>query len=313
MHGRVKVKTSEQIQRENKEKEKKRINAFCELSDKFMHFNKNKIYNEEGLKIAKQTIEMNTEFYTVWNYRRRALESFSETKTEEEMIEHYKQEMELTTGAVQLNAKSYWIWQHRKWAGLKLGPDRWDWAKELGLCTRFLKLDSRNFHCWSYRRFVDKLGGISVKQEFDYTTKLIEDNFSNYSAWHQRSLLFPILHPPGHDDSKKALINELDWIWRAMYTLPDDQSAWIYHRWLIGQVKQQDNPAFKDEILRAELTRAEELLQEEANSKWPMLATVILMREIDSCGYQQQIKENCSTLAQVDSDHVEYYRELIAK
>lgn len=32
---------------------------------------------------------------------------------------------------------------------------------------------------------------------------------------------------------KELLVEELELVWRAMYTLPEDQSPWIYHRWLI--------------------------------------------------------------------------------
>ena len=32
-----------------------------------------------------------------------------------------------------------------------------------------------------------------TKQEFDYTTKMISSNLSNFSAWHNRSKLIPKL------------------------------------------------------------------------------------------------------------------------
>lgn len=32
---------------------------------------------------------------------------------------------------------------------------------------------------------------------------------------------------------KGLLEEELELVWKAMYTLPEDQSPWIYHRWLI--------------------------------------------------------------------------------
>lgn len=67
-----------------------------------------------------------------------------------------------------------------------------------------LNLDSRNFHGWGYRRVVvdalesDKASGEGVqksmaREEYDYTTRMIESNLSNFSAWHSRSKLIPRL------------------------------------------------------------------------------------------------------------------------
>lgn len=48
-------------------------------------------------------------------------------------------------------------------------------------------------HCWCYRRYAAGNAHNTLKQEFEFTNKKIEDNFSNYSAWHQRSALIPQL------------------------------------------------------------------------------------------------------------------------
>jgi hypothetical protein len=47
-------------------------------------------------------------------------------------------------------------------------------------------------HCWNYRRYVVKMcPDSSVDEELQFTTTKIQENFSNYSAWHQRSTLLP--------------------------------------------------------------------------------------------------------------------------
>ena len=69
-----------------------------------------------------------------------------------------------------------------------------------------LSRDARNFHGWGYRRTIvealesealnpgkDPRERSMVKEEFDYTTRMIKSNLSNFSAWHARSQLIPRL------------------------------------------------------------------------------------------------------------------------
>lgn len=85
---------------------------------------------------------------------------------------------------------------------LRLDPSvaRHLWQEELVLVAMMLVKDSRNFHGWRYRRIIvaqlesPALDGTSmVESEFEYTTKMIKSNLSNFSAWHNRSKLIPRL------------------------------------------------------------------------------------------------------------------------
>lgn len=102
--------------------------------------------------------------------------------------------------------KCYWIWNYRVWVLeratelLETTAARTIWQEELGLVEKMLNRDKRNFHAWSYRRYVvsqlesAQLNGKSlVEPEFEYTTRMIGQNLSNFSAWHNRAKLIPRL------------------------------------------------------------------------------------------------------------------------
>merc|ERR1712228_419 len=117
----------------------------------------------------------------------------NECDSESERARLLKTECHEINKTLQRNPKSYSSFHHRLWC---IEQDKFqsiDLSKELVLCSDFLALDSRNFHCWDYRRFIaKKLGQKRQKDEVKYTKQLIIANFSNYSAWHYRSTLIPI-------------------------------------------------------------------------------------------------------------------------
>ena len=144
--------------------------------------------------------------------------------------------------------KCYWIWNHRSWllgTATKHLPAHTSaelWRGELGLVSKMLALDSRNFHGWGYRgktvEEIERLSGRSmVESEFEYTTKMIQTNLSNFSAWHYRSQLIPRLlleQEANSEDRRKLFDGEFELITRALYTDPYDQSLWFYHQYLMS-------------------------------------------------------------------------------
>lgn len=61
-------------------------------------------------------------------------------------------------------------------------------------------------HAWNYRRYV--LASMPVQRsdqsELKYTTGKIESNFSNFSAWHQRSKVLMSMWDAGKLDPKQS-------------------------------------------------------------------------------------------------------------
>eukprot|EP00850_Spirogloea_muscicola_P005162 SM000023S07618 [mRNA] locus=s23:538465:542620:+ [translate_table: standard] len=200
------------------------------------------------------------------------------------IAEAVRGELILVEKALAKNHKSYGAWHHRKWV-LSRYPASLD--HEYGLLGKLLAADSRNFNGWIYRRcnwkdhitcdliyFSSFMEGIEMRRaasgllrcaqpcdsfladkagrgpshELQYTTEKINENFSNYSAWHYRSDLLTRIHavdPQGERGGGRGpagrightvLEEEFELVKQAFYTEPDDQSGWMYHTWLLEQM-----------------------------------------------------------------------------
>ncbi|KAF0456294.1 rab geranylgeranyltransferase alpha subunit [Gigaspora margarita] len=244
MHGRKRVKPTAEVEKLRKEKEASKIKEYNGIVAACLE-KKNKCeFDNEAFILTTKILSQNPDFYTIWNFRRSILlNEISEDCSEEEKQQKFSSELLFLQEVFRHNPKSYWIFNHRQWC-LDTMPNP-DWKSELDLVSKMLDMDARNFHGWNYRRYViSKLSCIDSnalnlsKTEFDFTTAKINQNFSNYSAWHQRSKLLPKLVEDEQlgDQGKKPLIDqEFELVKSAFYTDPDDQSAWLYHWWLIGR------------------------------------------------------------------------------
>ncbi|KAI6829790.1 protein prenylyltransferase [Hortaea werneckii] len=259
-----------------KEKERKQIEQYKSLEKDVGDRIAAKDFSGSTLQAISNLLTQNPEYYTIWNYRRLVLqdamsrelsseqdsakkESIDEkdvaaaekaglTIPQREILLLVKEDLQFLLPLLKQFPKCYWIWNHRSWllgTATKHLPTLSSvelWQGELGLVTKMLGLDSRNFHGWGYRReVVQELERLSqrsmVESEFEYTTKMINSNLSNFSAWHYRSQLIPRLlqeKDAGQDERKQMLDSEFELITRALYTDPYDQSLWFYHQYLMS-------------------------------------------------------------------------------
>mmetsp|Transcript_10169 Transcript_10169/g.20685 ORF Transcript_10169/g.20685 Transcript_10169/m.20685 type:complete len:424 (+) Transcript_10169:183-1454(+) len=370
MHGQKRLPKDVKHDKARLEAKRKKAGLYAQLSQKVFERRRDKRYDEESLALAGKILEMNCELYSLWNYRKEYLQprlrdgSSASGDSEGPRPSHeaaepegkaalVQQELRLIEAALQKNPKSYATWQHRKWLvalcheihrreqqreapGGTVAP-LCDLQNELALCTLLLSLDERNFHCWSYRRFVVRLSRADLDSELAFTTDKILQNFSNYSAWHYRSALLPEVNkvvslealmagdngaddgngdggggggggatmapPPAWRSTKRGaqgvrlplgvLDEELKLVKEAFYTEPEDQSAWLYHAWLMSQLVGGDcdgrhghgsgsgAAAFGEEDvdsrLAEEVRSCEEILEIEPEAKWPMLTLARLL------------------------------------
>ncbi|KAM7363909.1 rab geranylgeranyltransferase subunit alpha [Cochliomyia hominivorax] len=262
MHGRLKVRTTEEERERKKKEQTLKVKAYKAAMAKIMSKRNKLEYDDEMLMYTTPILQRNPDVSTLWNIRRECIlakvqklkeakeQNMDKDKEEEkENIETkidnveaiqkvFEAEIYLTEQCLLVNPKSYNIWHHRMWL-LEQAPDA-DWQREVQLCNKYLKMDERNFHTWDYRRYVVEKAKVAKQDELDFCTEKIKVNFSNYSSWHHRSLLLPILYPyegeakPKRPMSEEKLKEELEMVLTAAFTDPNDSSAWFYQRWLLG-------------------------------------------------------------------------------
>ena len=143
------------------------------------------------------------------------------------------------------------------------------------------------------------------------------NNFSNYSAWHHRSVIFSSY---SHEQIVETSQNEFEFLTNAFFTDPNDQSAWIYYQWLLHISTKSFTEVGKIEewksILQEQFAMISELNDIQPNEKW-VLFTLIeihqLIHSLDSSIHlldDSKVKEYLHTLKEIDSMRNGYYTEV---
>ncbi|KAF7338661.1 Rab-protein geranylgeranyltransferase [Mycena venus] len=308
MHGVKRVRESPEAAAAKKLREQSKIKEYLALNDDVLAKKASNDWSREAFNLTTRILQINPEFYTAWNYRRNILlQGIFPGSSPKEINDLLTDDLSMTTASLKMHPKVYWIWNHRRWClenvpdgpgtGTEGDANGWrktNWDRELFVVDKMLDADSRNFHAWSYRRYV--LARMPVARpetaELTYTTRKIESNFSNFSAWHQRTKILSSLWGSGKLDYSKSK-EEGKSLRNAMYTDPNDQSVWIYHRWLMGAGADKD-------VLDREIAIIQELLDEQPDSKWCMESLVhykqLLLKNHSSSVDAATITNDCRRL-----------------
>ena len=150
MHGRVKVRSSEeQVAAKNLEREKK-IKRYQSVTEEIYTRREAGSLDEELLKLTEELLGHNPDHYTMWNIRRDVMKQILTDSEVETKTELFKRELHFLEKCLKINPKSYGTFMQRRWVMSETPAP--DWKQEIDLCDLFLFYDERNFHCWDYRR-----------------------------------------------------------------------------------------------------------------------------------------------------------------
>lgn len=410
------------------------------------------------LQLIEKAVTVNPDPIWLWNFRRELIETLCSIDDNSNNCDaaaelQWERERGVTQTALTGNPKSYAAWHHRKWCLqqhllllLKSSSSSTSGEtttittvsatkllqQELELTALFFQRDERNFHCWSYRRFVVSCclwnaqmtttkvddAGIAIpspptgewklrdaadhvwmgaqivaaagtaafvvdtscaqiassspdnhndddnnnnrdvvavavwqilQTEWDFAELKIRDNFSNFSAFHYRSKLLPVLltlkqqqrtattaaaDNDTHDNVSQYLQSviaaEFELVANAVFTEPDDQTAWWYQRFLLDFMKHQQQQQHRDHdqdnddwydksILQPHLEQLRELQQEtDSSSKWVLIGVLQCLQYISTnsststtTSSVDERRSILDTLIVIDSDRKERYKHLL--
>lgn len=290
-----------------------------------------KDYSPELLQQTATLLDKNPEYYTIWNIRRRIFTNefndLADTASDGQITADSKHDQ--VRQIIQLDLqflfplllrfpKCYWIWNHRLWLleqsliFLPTAVARAIWEDELNLVGKMLARDSRNFHGWGYRRTViqnlessDLDGSSMARKEYDYTTKMVGSNLSNFSAWHNRTkLLTQILDEEQASGAERQdmldkgaqrvpsrlqLLTsaELNFVHETLFD-PYDQSLWFYHQNLMAAF----DPDRSSKSIAPELSAETRL--EYVRNEQEFIGEVL--EDADDCKWAYQALIDCTTI-----------------
>ena len=291
MHG-TKKKEHKPLTEEEQTKLKEKMDKISKIQQAIYKKRQANDLSEDNLSILFEAGVMMNDNPTIWNYRKDILLSLQKSKEPEAFYELLCKDIEQTTRILASSPKSYTIWFHRLWClkqcfsyelTAEIPFEKSAINKEIKLIDKFLVKDNRNFHAWNYRFLImdalkehlpaqyDSL----VDPELEMTLTMINNNFSNFSAFHYRSKLLPVYFARTNLDLRSAeafdfFKKEFELLDNALNTDDKNQTLWNYHMWcvnvLISLAPRKVTVVEEDDSFVATLEYAEVLLVNEVYS-----------------------------------------------
>lgn len=153
----MKSRTSAEEAARKKKDQKQKVIAYRASMSKILDKHLAKQYDSELIQMTTMILCINPDITTLWNIRRECLLKLQTDETPDNG-NLFKKDLEFTEKCLLANPKSYYVWHHRCWI-LEHSTEP-NWAREVEVCTAYLKLDERNcnlvniFHSNNITKFV---------------------------------------------------------------------------------------------------------------------------------------------------------------
>ena len=239
------------------------------------------------LAVTQAALENNPKSYGAWFHRKWAL--LFQQPCETTILEN---ELALTAAFLQRDERNFHCWNYRRFIvtcllhkGYAVACDGNDgddaeWWNSSQVATAAnttvpstTSLPKEDDHDDSKRKQI-------LQTEWEFTDTKIHDNFSNFSAFHYRSKLLQ-WKLQQTTTTKDLIAAELELVSNAIFTEPDDQTAWWYAQFLLDSQHlfgpNNDHDWFQD-LLTQQIAQVQELAEEMPNSKWVHLGLYNLLK-----------------------------------
>ena len=271
------------------------------------------LHVDQELKVTSSALQCNPKAYGAWLHRKWTLsEAFS--SLEQLPLEQLLQsELGLTDLFLQRDERNFHCWNYRRFiVGILLGSESGSWHLAAGDCGDFIGHQLSTINKSTFPNPISSsIADRILQNEWDFSTAKLHHNFSNFSAFFHRSQLFP--WKAGRTNVRELITSELDMVVSALYTEPDDQSAWWYHHFLLKHgVLSPDDDEWFDETLATHLKDLEELSTEVPTCKWVFLGIYHVITRT-SQNYDMLERKTLATLMNIDPTRTRRYQYLLSK
>ena len=281
---------------------------------------------EKELSLTASALQSNPKAYGAWFHRKWVLTQAAEkiTKTTELL----QQELGLTELFLQRDERNFHCWNYRRfvvalqmhkdsdgsWWFLMMDDDK-DPVHETNRQSKFMGsqvvLSTKNVDTKPSIPIPTATASKILRAEWEFTHTKIGQNFSNFSAFHYRSKLLKLLVTNEERIDMKA---EFQLVEDAIFTEPDDQTAWWYQDFLLDCLAtmegDQVDPSF-EKLIQNHLESLMELAEEVTECKWVRLGMLRCLAYLPSTVDRQ--RELWEEVMIMDPDRQARYRHMLAK